>query len=213
VTAILLREAPAVPLDHPQAGVTPSSIGGEEVLSMVRQTPRSISIHEAGHAVTGRVLGLEGCEGASVVRNKAESEAGYAILGDPLETIGKWEREYFEELDRTGVRPVRYRGLNHRAAIRARIMAEMAGAEAEKVLVGYCQGGDGFDRRQIEQWREMDDAELSDDLWQRHEPRMRRQTQRLIRKHRDKIERVAASLRRKKTLTGEEIDSLIAQSP
>jgi ATP-dependent Zn protease len=54
------------------------------------------------------------------------------------------------------------------------------------------------------------DTELSEDQWQRYEPRMRRQTRRLIRKHRDKIERVAAALIERKTLEANEIDALIA---
>ena len=176
------------------------------------QTQRSSAVHEAGHAVIARVLGLVGCGSATIVRNEAEGEPGHAMLGDPWETVEKWEREYSEELERTGIEPVRYRGLNLRSAIRARIMTSMAGAEAEIELIGYRHGDDAFDRREIEEYTEMEDAELPDDLWQRYEPRMRRHTRRLIRKHRDKIERVAAALQRKNTLPGEEIDRLIAEA-
>jgi len=53
-------------------------------------------------------------------------------------------------------------------------------------------------------------AELPDDLWRRYEPRMRRQTRRLVRKHRDKIERVAAALLERWKLEPDEIDALTA---
>jgi ATP-dependent Zn protease len=42
---------------------------------------------------------------------------------------------------------------------------------------------------------------------------MRRQTRRLIRKHRDKIERVATALLERGMLTAEEIDRLVASPP
>jgi hypothetical protein len=176
------------------------------------QTERSSAVHAAGHAVIARVLGLVGCGSATIAHTEAEGEVGHAMLGDPWETIEKWERDYSEELARTGIEPVRYRGVNLRSAIRARIMTSMAGTEAENELIGVSQGSDAFDRREIEQYAEMEDAELPEDLWQRYEPRMRRHTRRLIRKHREKIERLAAALQDKKTLPGEEIDRLIAKA-
>jgi hypothetical protein len=45
--------------------------------------------------------------------------------------------------------------------------------------------------------------------WSRWEPRMRRQTRRLVRRHRATIQRVADHLKKRKTLTAEEIDAII----
>jgi ATP-dependent Zn protease len=53
------------------------------------------------------------------------------------------------------------------------------------------------------------DSGFSDEEWQRYEPRMRRQTRRLVRKHRDEIERVAKALLHRKSLTPDEVDQLI----
>ena len=49
----------------------------------------------------------------------------------------------------------------------------------------------------------------SDQEWRRYEPRMRRQTRRLVRRHCACIERVANALLVRKTLQAEEIDALI----
>jgi hypothetical protein len=108
-----------------------------------------------------------------------------------------------------GEQPVKYREV--RLAFRGKIIALMAGAEAENELLGQCRGGDGDDRREIEEMAQSRYSELPDDLWQRYEPRMRRQTRRLIRKHRASIELVAAALQACGTLAPDEIDTLIAQ--
>jgi hypothetical protein len=39
-------------------------------------------IHEAGHAVLGRALGLT-CGSATIIPNKDEDEAGHAAIADP----------------------------------------------------------------------------------------------------------------------------------
>jgi hypothetical protein len=90
--------------------------------------------HEAGHAVIGRVLTLL-CGGATIVPDYEAGGAGHAIAHDPLECETEWLR-------RAKVR-------HDDAVWHARIMACMAGAEAELVLLGAAQGGDGDDRYQI----------------------------------------------------------------
>jgi ATP-dependent Zn protease len=94
---------------------------------------------------------------------------------------------------------------------RAGIIVTMAGAEAEKELIGFCRGGDGPDQYQI--------ACMADNIWDtsseecaRWYARLRRQTARLVRKHRDKIECVAKALVEKNTLSAEEIDALVDQA-
>jgi ATP-dependent Zn protease len=163
---------------------------------------RSTAIHEAGHAVKGRVLRLT-CGGASIVPNEDEEEAGHSLTADPWETFSHWDQTFMEAIER-GEQPLKYRLA--RSAFRGRIIAYMAGAEAENELLGKCQGGDGDDRKQIEMMAESGHAELPDALWQRYEPR----TRRLVRKHRTSIERVAEALQARQTLQPDEIDALIA---
>ena len=50
------------------------------------------------------------------------------------------------------------------------------------------------------------DAEIPNGSWKRYEPRFRRQTRRLVRKHRAKIKAVAVALLRSHQLTAKEID-------
>jgi hypothetical protein len=89
-------------------------------------------------------------------------------------------------------------------------MTFMAGAEAERELLGFCQCGDGDDQYWI--------ACMADDIldtwseaWDRWAARLRRQTVRIIRRHRDNVERVAEALLERKTLQGHEIDALITR--
>jgi hypothetical protein len=149
--------------------------------------------HEAGHAVVGRVLTLL-CGGASIVPDYEAGEAGHAITKDPSECEGEWLR----------------RGkIRHDNAVwHARIMTFMAGAEAEVMLLGAAQGGDGDDRYQIELMAE--NVVCAD--WNRLEARLRAMTRMLIRRHRDRIERVAAALLVKRKLSAKQVDSLTGRS-
>lgn len=163
------------------------------------------AVHEAAHAVVGRVLGLT-CGSATIIANEAEGEAGHAIIFDPWRTASDWDARVYESVSR-GVRPQRVR--DPRSAFRGTIIARMAGAEAEAVLLGSRAIGDGADRREIEWMATSSDAELGD-LWPRYEPRMRRQTRRLVYKHREAIRRVANALMERDVLAGEEIDRIAA---
>lgn len=85
------------------------------------------AIHEAGHAVIGRVLGMV-CGGACVVADG--DSAGHSICGDPWEIAGEWDaRERYREIS---------------LVFRGRILAFMAGAEAEVVIFGECAGDDRY---------------------------------------------------------------------
>ena len=151
------------------------------------------AVHESGHAVIGRVLRLP-CGMATIVPNEDEQTAGVSITHDQWATADHWE----------GI------GIFHRdmdVAYRARIMTFMAGAEAEKALLGSCYGGDDDDQHQValmaEEWvRHAED-------WQRWHDRLRRQTARLVRRHRDTIECMAKALMERQTLTPDEIDALV----
>jgi len=95
------------------------------------------------------------------------------------------------------------------AALHGRIIAYMAGAEAEVVILGSTQGGDGNDRLQI--------ALMSEKLvtgadWDRLEARLRAMTRMLVRRHRVLIERVADTLIAKGKLTEKQLDRLVGRS-
>jgi ATP-dependent Zn protease len=155
---------------------------------------QATAIHEAGHAVIGRVLGLT-CGGASIVADESEGELGHGIIADPWRTAWDW--------DQRG----RYRDSS--LAFRGRIYAYMAGAEAERELLGRRAIGDGDDRDQIALMLESGEPGIAADQWVKREPRMRAVTRGLIRRHRAKIERLAAELQRHQTMTGEEIDAVL----
>jgi ATP-dependent Zn protease len=162
---------------------------------------RHIAVHEAGHAVIARVLTLS----AGSVTIKPEyarragelSSAGHAITDEPNACIYQWAR-------RGKVRDAK------NAMWFGRIVAFMAGAEAEIVILGSTMGGDGDDRYQIDLMA--DEVECDPDQWRRIEARLRAMTQTLVRRHRDKIERVADALLAKKTLSAATIDKLAGRS-
>jgi ATP-dependent Zn protease len=158
--------------------------------------PWHTAIHEAGHAVFARVLRIR-CGEVTIEPNEAEGYAGYSHTGDPWDTVGDWER--------IG----RYRDRDVEQAYRGRILTLMAGEEAEIEILGSAQSIAEDDRRWIERMAETRYAFSSDEEWERYKPRMRRQTRRLVRKHRDKIERVATALLQCKSLQSDEIYELI----
>lgn len=174
---------------------------------------RRTAIHEAGHAVIGRVLGLVSGE-VTIAPDRDEDIAGISKIADPWDTIDEWDvrlesvrNHAFETGDFTGLKNARVR--TKASAFRGTIIARMAGAEAEEVILGACDGGDGSDRREIAWMMQSRDAEIPPDRCELWEARMRRQTRRLIRRHRDKIERVAEALMSRQTLQTEEVDAII----
>ena len=50
---------------------------------------RHTAIHEAGHAVIGRVL-KQVCGHATIRQNRKEGEAGHVIVADPCDTLEHW---------------------------------------------------------------------------------------------------------------------------
>src|SRR5689334_5077933 len=90
------------------------------------------AIHEAGHAVIGRVLGM-GCGHATI--NADHNSAGHGIIADPWAIAHSWETAG-KHRDITSV----WRG---------RIMALQAGAEAVAEILGMGACGDEDDRYQV----------------------------------------------------------------
>jgi ATP-dependent Zn protease len=170
------------------SAASPDRAEGEEMSGTLRR----LAIHEAGHAVIARVLTLA-C-GSSTIKADHNS-AGHASIHDPHGIESEWNR-------RGKVRDA------EKASWYGRIIAFMAGAEAEIVLTGKTRGGDGEDRYQISLMAEQ--IGLGD--WPRIEARLRTMTRMLVRRHRERIERVAEALLTKKTLSAKAIDNLAGRS-
>jgi hypothetical protein len=137
------------------------------------------------------------CGGASIVDDG--QFGGFADIEDPTES-GIWSGWKARGRDRQQSLP--WRGF---------MLAKMAGAESETVLLGICPGGDGDDRYQIGEM--LDEADFTLKQWPRREPRMRATTRSLVRHHRKVIERVADALLVRTTLSAEDIDALISLYP
>jgi ATP-dependent Zn protease len=160
---------------------------------MRRNRLKATAYHEASHAVIARVLTLA-CDSATIEPD-ADS-AGHSICHDPWACIYQWEK-------RGKVR-------GDTAVWHARIIAFMAGGEAEAELLGLTAPGDGEDRRQIEQMAEQ--FGLDEGRRNKVETRLRAMTRILIRRHKGRIERVAKALLARTTLSADELDNLVGKS-
>ena len=76
----------------------------------------------------------------------------------------------------------------------------------------FDYGGGRDDRDHIEALAASPEAELPNDVWARYEPRMRRQTRRLVRRYNYSIEAVAGNLLEREALSGEEIDRIFGET-
>jgi hypothetical protein len=148
-----------------------------------------IAIHEAGHAVIGRILTLP-CREATIKPDFDEGWAGYSHHGEFWSADAEWLRR---GKCRTGQPHLQI----------AHVINLMAGAEAEIELLGNCEGGDGNDRKEISAiGRQFDFSEA----------RLRKMTRMLVRRHRALIERVADALLAETTLSGPDLDKLVGRS-
>lgn len=171
----------------------------------------STAIHEAGHAVIGRILAIE-CGRVSI--DPDEECAGHCIIEGPWDIVQRWEGEGYvirdNELVPTGTRP---HG-TYQSALRARILTLMAGWAAELVILGDCRGGHGDDwywiGRILEELPIPGQQEAGNGAWERYEQRMRAKTISLVRRHRAKIEGLARALMSVGSLEPEEIEAILA---
>jgi hypothetical protein len=180
-----------------------------------RRDLRGTAIHEAGHAVIGRVLNLI-CGHATIEAD--EDSAGHHIIADPWAIAYHWEQAWRQRIEQAVAAGGNkwelwntsrlYRDSD--SVFTARILAYMAGREAEVEILGRCRGGDGDDQYQIAlMLKEVDipGSETDEDAaWEQYEGRLRRQARRLVRRHRALIERVADELLKRHRLEPEEID-------
>ena len=150
-----------------------------------------IAIHEAGHAVVGRILNMV-CGEVTIAPD--DESAGHAVTEDPYETAADWRRQG------------RFRSDSESAILRGRIMAFMAGAEAEKAILGDCPGGDDADRSKAMLMLERLATRLDQPALDR---RLRRWTGALCRRHAARIRLLARALMRESILSDDEVRALI----
>jgi ATP-dependent Zn protease len=154
-----------------------------------------VAIHEAAHAVIARVLTLSAGH-VTIKPNYRDRSRGVSITHEPYACLSAWEK-------RGKVRN------SDNAVYIARIISTMAGAEAEMEFLGSAAIGDGQDRQQIEIMAEELTSKRS---WSDLEPRLRKMTRMLVRRHRARIERVAEALLAKTKLHGKQVDRLAGRS-
>lgn len=138
------------------------------------------------------------CGSRTIRPDYKEGSAGHVIVLDPYACLEEWEK--------------RGKDRDIKAVCRARILAFMAGVEAEKELLGLSDNtefGDADDRAEIEGMA----VELSRDAdWEKVEPRLRALSRVLVRRHAALIELTAIALLKCETLSAEALDKIISRS-
>ena len=153
---------------------------------------RATAVHEAGHAVIGRVVTLP-CGGASIRPDDGLECEGHAVIGSADVTMPQWEmREKFRD---------------YASAVRARIITAQAGHEAEVEILGVATGLDDDDRDVAAAC--VEDLNVPVERENAVLDRLRRAARQLAHRHRADIERVANALEEREVLTEEEIDALL----
>ena len=150
-----------------------------------------IAVHEAGHAVVGRAVNMV-CGEVTIAPD--DKSAGRSVTADLCDIAADWRRQG------------RFRGDSESAILRGRIMAFMAGAEAETAIIGDCPGGDDADRREVALMLEKLAAPLDRPALERQ---LRRWTGALCRRHAACIKLLARALLREPTLSDGEVRALI----
>ena len=151
------------------------------------------AIHEAGHAVVARALGIP--VGEVSIKETPGKSCGHSNFDDPRFS---WER---------GSGPKAKAANNFAVAL-------YAGAEAERHIALSDEVGDGPDCERATACLAWAGAVrgatfVGDDVFDRHEARLRRRAVEFVRLHRSAIEAVAALLLQKRTLAGDEIDAVL----
>jgi hypothetical protein len=160
---------------------------GHRVMERIPDKLWHAAVHAAGHAVVARVLGLSGGR-PSLVPDFEEETAGVDYMLDVLQA---WEWSHLH--------PNR----NQRAFWHGKIIAHMAGSEAECEIIGSCAGGDKHDRRRCDLIA--GDLKYSDD-WPKRAVRLRRFARQLAKRHRSAVVSFANQL-----IAADELDELLAR--
>lgn len=158
---------------------------------------RSTAVHEAGHAVIARALGI-GCGEVTIIAEEGHS-LGHSDILDPR---FDWRR---------GDGP---KG----AAATKFVIALYAGAEAEQLICNSQYIGDSVDKERATAclaWAGVVRGAVfvGDDRFDRYEAKLRIKSASLVAKHRNDIECLAAALLEREKLSGQEVDALLAASP
>jgi hypothetical protein len=158
---------------------------------------RHAAIHEAAHAVTGRMLSMV-CGTASIVHGETTMTCGFSVTKQPLVIEDAW----FTRGKHRGVRATL-------SILHGQIMTSMAGREAEIIAFGEQDvGADRDDMLEIDRL-----ANYAGDTVTIFSPayleRLRIKVRPLLRQHWHKVVAVAEALLIKKTLAETEIDTVI----
>lgn len=155
-------------------------------------TDYQTAIHEAGHAVVGRALGVT-CGDVSIDA-EGDDHLGHSVMDDPRFS---WERGDGAK------RPI----------ADAFCIALYAGAEAERIILGTADVGEGVDCERATAcmaWAGVRGASFVDDeAFDRNEARLRQRARQEIMRRRATIERVAAALVERRRLTNDQVTALI----
>jgi len=153
---------------------------------------RRTAIHEAGHAVTGRMLSLV-CGTASIVHGETTMTCGFSVIEDAWFTRGK------------------HRGVRATLSIlHGQIMTNMAGREAEIIAFGEQDGADRDDVLEIDRLANYAGGTATI-FSHAYIERLRLKVRPLLRRHWHEVIAVAEALLIKKTLTGPQIDAIIGK--
>ena len=175
---------------------------GESIYARHNGTPRLMphaetddlyrtAVHEAGHAVFARALGIE-AGGLTIVPEIEASCAGFCEIAPPWLTYEKWdERGRYREMRTVHI------GL---------ALVFMGGVAAEAAVLGSIGEGANDDGRRLREMLEEIAADVTGQSRVAH--RLQRQAKRIAERHQAPIERVAAALIAAKTLSKDQADDL-----
>jgi len=147
------------------------------------------AVHEAGHAVIARVLGVNSGY-ANLVPDYEEQTPSHAFIFDALQAW-EWNRLHPR---RSG---------DDRPFWRGRVIATMAGVEAEREIIGWCAGDAEHDCRRCDP---MGDNPAYSNGPPELSARMRRFARQLVKRHRNAILSFAEQL-----IAADELDELLAR--
>jgi hypothetical protein len=171
---------PPIPSFHtypPGAKLMSSSNRWRKLVMPSGKRRRHCPIHEAAHAIVARVLNVPA--GKVSIIPHVDGSVGRFEFAMPPYCRAVWKKK-------GRVRP-------HYYAVDAVVMALMAGTIAEIIILGSSCNGSGGDRQMIERLIPNDPGDVL-------KLRLAAMTRMLVRRHRARIERLAALLRARRSL-------------
>lgn len=153
------------------------------------------AIHEAGHAVIARILGIS--SGEVTIEPTSDFSLGHAVFVDPRFS---WQR-----------------GDGSKAkAANAFVTALFARAEAERLILGSEGDGDSEDCDRAVACLAWAGAVrgatfVGDDYFDQHQNSLRKKVAKLVKSNQSLIEKVAAALLERKKLTAVEVDEIFTK--